>query len=70
MVSSEQPATISNSAKMVDKPNVLLAPEEIATLVALMDKYDQLLVDMDDLNLQIETLLKAESPASPVPTQQ
>ncbi len=70
MVSNEQPTTIGSSAKMVDEPNVFLAPEEIATLGALMGKYDQLLVDMDDLNSQIETLLKAESPASPVPTQQ
>lgn len=51
---------------MDDEPNVVLAPEEIATLGSLMSQYDHLLAEMDDLNLQLETLLKAESPAAPV----
>jgi hypothetical protein len=55
---------------MDEEPNAVLAPEEIATLGSLMSQYDQLLADMDELNLQIETLLKAESPAAPVATQE
>jgi hypothetical protein len=64
MVSSDQPPA------MDEEPNAVLAPEEIATLGSLMSQYDQLLADMDELNLQIETLLKAESPADPVATQE
>ena len=64
MVSSDHPPT------MDEEPNAVLAPEEIATLGSLMSQYDQLLADMDELNLQIETLLKAESPAAPVATQE
>jgi hypothetical protein len=70
MVSNDQPTTIAQLATMEDEPNVVLAPEEIATLGALMSQYDQLLADMDNLNSQIETLLKAESPASPVAAQE
>ena len=54
MLSNNQPAIAE------DEPNVVLAPEEIATLGSLMGQYDQLLADMDDLNSQIEMLLKAE----------
>ncbi len=64
MVSNDQTPTID------EEPNVALAPEEIATLGSLMSQYDQLLADMDQLNLQIETLLKAESPAAPVAAQE
>jgi hypothetical protein len=70
MVSNDQPTTIAQLATMEDEPNVVLAPEEIATLGSLMSQYDQLLADMDNLNSQIETLLKAESPASPVAAQE
>ena len=45
-----------------DEPNLALAPEEIATLTSLMHRYDQLLVEMDNLNQRIEELLKLESP--------
>ncbi|MFY7874457.1 MAG: hypothetical protein ACOVQM_03370 [Pirellula sp.] len=61
----------NNQSPIIDEePNVVLAPEEIATLGSLMSQYDQLLADMDELNLQIETLLKAESPAAPVAAQE
>ena len=66
MVSSDQPTTIAHPVAMDDEPNVVLAPEEIATLGSLMSQYDHLLAEMDDLNLQLETLLKSESPAAPV----
>ena len=70
MVSSDQPVTVAKLATIDEEPNVVLAPEEIATLGSLMSQYDQLLADMDALNLQIETLLKAESPAVPVADQE
>jgi len=54
MLSNNQPAIAE------DEPNVVLALEEIATLGSLMGQYDQLLADMDDLNSQIEMLLKSE----------
>jgi hypothetical protein len=41
-------------------PNIALAPEEVATLRSLVDRYDQVIKDLDQLNDQIETLLKAE----------
>lgn len=45
-----------------DEPNVLLAPDEIATLTDLMSRYDQVLVDIETLNTRLEELLKVESP--------
>ena len=45
-----------------DEPNVLLAPEEIATLTDLMSRYDQVLVDIETLNGRLEELLKIEGP--------
>ena len=70
MVSSDQPVTVAKLATIDEEPNVVLAPEEIATLGSLMSQYDQLLADRDAQNLQIETLLKAESPAVPVADQE
>lgn len=70
MVSNGHPTKIAQFATMEEEPNVVLAPEEIATLGSLMSQYDQLLADMDNLNLQIETLLKSEPPASPVADQE
>ena len=64
MVSNGHPTKIVQFATMEEEPNVVLAPEEIATLGSLMSQYDQLLADMDNLNLQIDMLLKAEPPAS------
>ena len=45
-----------------EEPNLALAPEEIATLSTLMNRYDLLLVEMDNLNQRLEELLKLESP--------
>jgi len=45
-----------------DEPNVLLAPDEIATLTHLMSRYDQVLADVEILNNRLEELLKIESP--------
>jgi hypothetical protein len=50
-----------------DEPNLVLDPEEIATLSSLMHRYDKLLVEMDTLNERLEELLQAESPAQPKP---
>ncbi|MCF7963133.1 MAG: hypothetical protein K9M08_20515 [Pirellula sp.] len=45
-----------------EEPNLALALEEIATLSTLMNRYDLLLVEMDNLNRRLEELLKLESP--------
>jgi|GEM_PF-2567344 hypothetical protein len=45
-----------------EEPNLALALEEIATLSTLMNRYDLLLVEMDNLNQRLEELLKLESP--------
>jgi len=45
-----------------EESNLALAPEEIATLSTLMNRYDLLLVEMDNLNQRLEELLKLESP--------
>ena len=50
-----------------DEPNVVLAPDEIATLGTLMSQYDRLLQDMDSLNARIEALLEQEAPAKEAP---
>jgi hypothetical protein len=55
---------ISHKEFSPDEPNVALAPEEIATLSTLMQRYDQLLAEMDALNAQLEEVLKVESPSS------
>jgi hypothetical protein len=49
-----------------DEHNVLLAPEEIATLTDLMSRYDQVLVDIDTLNGRLEELLRIEGPKKEV----
>lgn len=41
-------------------PNIALAPEDVATLRSLVDRYDQVIRDLDQLNEQIESLLQAE----------
>jgi hypothetical protein len=45
-----------------DEPNVMLDPDEIATLTDLMSRYDQVLIDIETLNGRLEELLKVESP--------
>ena len=39
---------------------VALAPEEIATLTSLMNRYDQLLLEIDSLTERLQTLLDQE----------
>jgi hypothetical protein len=46
----------------LEDSQIALAPDEIETLTSLVGRYDQLLAEVDALNLQIEALLKAESP--------
>ncbi len=46
----------------LDEVNVALAPEEIATLTSLMERYDQVLLDIDALNGRLQELLDVESP--------
>ena len=42
-------------------PNIALDEEELATLNALIERYDQVIHDLDLLNDQIENLLAEES---------
>jgi hypothetical protein len=42
-------------------PNIALDDEELATLNALIKRYDQVIHDLDLLNDQIENLLSEES---------
>jgi hypothetical protein len=44
-----------------DLANIALAPEEIATLTSLMDRYDEVLKEVDRLNAEIESLLAIET---------
>jgi hypothetical protein len=44
-----------------DLPNIALDDEELATLNALIKRYDQVIHDLDLLNDQIENLLSEES---------
>jgi len=44
-----------------DEPNLALAPDEIATLASLMDRYDQVLLDIDLLTARLQELLETES---------
>ena len=69
-VENSSVASISESLELVtpvesvqtDEPNVALAPEEVAALSSLMQRYDQLLVEMDTLNARLEEMLQLESP--------
>ncbi len=70
MVENSSTESIVQSAELVrqgelaqgEEPNLALALEEIATLSTLMNRYDLLLVEMDNLNQRLEELLKLESP--------
>lgn len=78
MLSIHRPSVVENSSTesivpsaelvrpgevaQLEEPNLALAPEEIATLSSLMNRYDLLLVEMDNLNQRLEELLKLESP--------
>ena len=48
-----------------DYENVAFAPEEIATLSSLMERYDQVILDLDSLNCRLQELLDIESPTLP-----
>ena len=50
----------SGDAEAQELPNIALAPDEVATLRSLVDRYDQVIRDLDQLNEQIESLLLAE----------
>jgi hypothetical protein len=50
----------SVDAAAQELPNIALDPEEVATLRSLVDRYDQVIRDLDQLNDQIESLLQAE----------
>ena len=45
-----------------DEVNIALAPEEIATLTSLMERYGKVLLDIDVLNERLQELLDFESP--------
>jgi tRNA(Ser,Leu) C12 N-acetylase TAN1 len=42
-------------------PNIVLEEHEIATLNELIERYDRVIQDLDELNGQIENLLSEES---------
>ena len=44
--------------------NVPFAPDELATLSLLMERYDQVILDLDSLNDRLQELLEIESPLS------
>lgn len=44
--------------------NVAFAPDELATLSSLMERYDQVMLDLDSLNGRLQELLDIESPSS------
>ncbi|MCE3015085.1 MAG: hypothetical protein ACK56W_02060 [Pirellula sp.] len=50
----------SSDTEAQQLPNIALAPDEVATLRSLVDRYDQVIRDLDQLNEQIESLLQAE----------
>ena len=51
-------ANFSSEESVSDEPNVVLAPEEIATLNSLMERYDQVLLDIDALNARLQELVE------------
>jgi hypothetical protein len=44
----------------LDLGNISLAPEEVATLKMLVERYDRVIQELDVLNDEIESLLQAE----------
>lgn len=53
-------ANFSSADSVSDDTNVALAPEEIATLTSLMERYDQVLLDIDALNDRLQELLSKQ----------
>ena len=62
MLSIATTATVGTSS---DYENVAFAPEEIATLSELMERYDRVMLDLDSLNDRLQELLGIESPPPP-----
>jgi hypothetical protein len=50
-------ANFSSEETVSDEPNIALAPDEIATLTSLMERYDRLLLDIDELNGRLQELV-------------
>ncbi len=51
---------VSSEETVSDELNVALAPEEIATLSSLMERYDQVLLDIDALNGRLQEMVDKE----------
>ncbi len=51
---------VSSEETVSDELNVALAPEEIATLTSLMERYDQVLLDIDVLNGRLQEMVDKE----------
>ncbi|HUP81407.1 MAG TPA: hypothetical protein VM260_22840 [Pirellula sp.] len=58
-------ATTVSVGTSSDYENVAFAPEEIATLGSLMERYDQVILDLDSLNDRLQELLGIEIPPPP-----
>ena len=54
--------TIPSEFSDADESNLALAPEEVATLASLMQRYDKVLVEVNRLNAEIESMLEVELP--------
>lgn len=69
-IDSNDPNVIIHSISSTDdsvESNIVLAPEDVATLTTLMHRYDELLLEMDKLSNQLETLLESEGAANKQP---
>ncbi len=62
-------ANAVTASVFLDEVNIALAPEEIATLTSLMERYGQVLLDIDVLNGRLQELLDIESPPKAPATQ-
>ena len=58
-------ATTVTVGTSTDHESVAFAPEEIATLSSLMERYDHVILDLDTLNNRLQELLDIESPPPP-----
>lgn len=62
-------ANAVTASVFLDEVNIALAPEEIASLTSLMERYGQVLLDIDVLNGRLQELLDIESPPKASATQ-
>lgn len=62
-------ANAVTASVFLDEVNIALAPEEIASLTSLMERYGQVLLDIDVLNGRLQELLDIESPPKAPATQ-